>query len=200
MIPKVGSYSPLSRPKTETAFDPSGGFGPPPMQRRTVLSKVKLDQDIIHAIGDILAKGATQRDAAALAGISPSLLSKWISKGEQDSADGKDSPYARLYHETCQATAHYRSWLLEMGNRSAAGDRDINERWLKWRLATSAPRDFTIPSSAPGPKTAPEEGTGDTQILNPAECTASLVVKIQTFLSLQELDAAPAPEPEPTDE
>lgn len=169
------------------------GFGPPPRPPRqpgnTRGPQSKLTDEVIQAVCDHLARGNTRRDSAALAGITEDLLAKSLERGRAHLADSKPGTIqARLVMEVDGAEAYYRAWLVGLGNQSAV-DKTVSDKWLRWRLATSAPKDYTVPSTPTGPKQDEET----TQTISPADAAASVTEKLTRFLATRAPVTAPAP-------
>ena len=166
---------------------------PPPLDKSSQKlpgSRSKLDDSVIEAIADGLAKGLSKSDAAASVGVSPQLLNSWLTQGKDLLEKNKTSSvYARLVVECQRAEAHYRAWLCQLGNESAAGNKLINHKYIAWRLGVSDRSEFQVqPGSSQDQAQNPED---QVQMLAGPELAASLESKLSRFLAAQE--PAPAP-------
>jgi hypothetical protein len=151
----------------------------------------RLTIDVIDQIATDLAQGLTQTAAAARVGVSKNLLSKWLSQGRDflESEIQQDDPRALLALACDAAIASYQRWLIDQGNRSA-GDRNLSPAWVKWRLATSSPKDFSISPGLQGPA----QGMAGTafETVSPDDAIAALTEKLTRFLAVNaEVEAVP---------
>lgn len=165
-----------------------------PSQRRRVAvggPASKLTPAVVRSVAEGLAKGYTRTDAAALVGVPGPTLKKWIDRGRLALEAGDEAdPHAALFVAVERAEAKYRCFLVDCGN-DAVADRNMNDKFIRWRLSLSAPKDF-----AHGMESANQTPFDS---LSPAECLDALKAKLQRFLDVQAEEAKAAPKiPDPS--
>ncbi len=179
---KGGRPGDAGRKKPRTPADPIKGYRPlgKPGPSST------LTEDMIVPIATRLASGNTYNDAAAPSGTTGDCLKQWLSRGKEVVAKGEENLYTRLLVEVANAKAHYHGWLLEQGHASI-GDRGMSDKFVRWRLATSAPLDFTVPAAGAGPQAS---NSPLQEVATAQQALASLEEKLARFLELEDKRAA----------
>lgn len=165
-----------------------------PTGRRGPVSEC--DAAVIVAVAKALARGCTRRQAAALAGVRPNTLNTWVKRGHEETEEGKETILTALAFEVDRAEAHYQDELLRIGNLSSV-DKRISDKFVRWRLAVGAPKEFTIPATAVG---TAAQGLGPAfELVTPEEAVGFLTEKLERFLAEHEKNAAALALPEAED-
>jgi hypothetical protein len=160
----------------------------PRFTRKRVVGIPDLTDEILDKIAEALAGGASATDAALLVGIMPVTYRKWLQRGrEAIEAGDLESELSQLAITHDAAQAHYRKFLVDVGNK-AASNRNINTNYIKWRLAMSQPSEF-------GSGVAEATG-GAFAHVTPQEALAGLREKLARLLAPPPTPPAPA-EPTP---
>ena|GEM_PF-6740651 len=133
-------------------YDPNKPPGKPPSKKRGRPAKFAgpastLTYGIQTEIVTQLRKGATKRMAAALAGTTEGRLQGWLRRGREAIEGNKRSRYTEFVQEVERAEAEYQMQLVE-ASTEAISDKTMNDKVIRWRLAVSAPKDFTVPREA----------------------------------------------------
>lgn len=155
--------------------------------------------DVIASVAKALARGCTRRQAAALAGVtSANLLTTWVKRGLEELDEFENgkrtetSVLATLAFEVSRAEAHYQAELIDIGNKASV-NKGLSDKWVRWRLAVAAPKDFTVPAASLGPAS---QGLGPAfELVTPEEAATTLDEKLARFLEERDkqlaLEAAP---------
>lgn len=86
----------------------------------------KLNAGVHTAIVDTARRGNYMTTCAAMIGVSPRTIMRWLQRGEQDLENGEDTSYARLYRDVSQASAQFED---EMVNLVADAARANPQNW-----------------------------------------------------------------------
>ncbi|NPC72931.1 hypothetical protein HPP05_24605 [Corallococcus exiguus] len=128
-----------------------------------------------------VAAGLTLRDAAALVGTTDTVVQGWRARGTEAIERGETNLYTAFVMEYEAAGAHFRRTLHE-AQLENIGNRNFNDKWLRWRLGLSDPKNFTLPrttGAAGGDGSAPE-------LVSPEEAQKALAERMARFLSSED--------------
>ncbi|QSQ24864.1 hypothetical protein JY651_07960 [Pyxidicoccus parkwayensis] len=132
-----------------------------------------------------IAAGRFLRDAAVLAGTSDSVVQGWLRRGREDIEAGEQSLYTWFVMEYEAAAAHFRRALEELVLANI-GNRQLLEKYIRWRLSLSDPKHYTLPRDA-NPAAAAQ---GAFELVKPEDAEKSLMEKLQRFLADEDKRAA----------
>ncbi|GHG79708.1 hypothetical protein [Comamonas sp. JC664] len=184
-------------------YDPtSPPAGKPPKRKRGRPAKWNgpastLTFEIHRELVANLRKGATKRMAAALAGTTEVRLQGWLRRGREAIEQGKRSRYTELVQDVEKAEAEYQMALVEAAT-VAIGDKTMNDKVIRWRLAVAAPKDFTVPREAP---VAAGNGLGPLfELVTPELARSRLDEKLARFLEEHDKEVTAEAEPPPSDD
>ncbi|CAM4465890.1 hypothetical protein [Corallococcus exiguus] len=135
-----------------------------------------------------IAAGDTLRDAAAAVGTTDTVVQGWRTRGTESVERGKEDVYTAFVMEYDAAAAHFRRVLQEAAMENI-GNRAFNDKWVRWRLATSDPKNFTLPRTA-GPTSS--DG-GAFELVTPDEAQKTLAERLARFLTNEDKKLEPPP-------
>ncbi|RJS19571.1 hypothetical protein DRW03_21300 [Corallococcus sp. H22C18031201] len=141
-----------------------------------------------------IAAGHTLRDAAALVGTTDTVVQGWLTRGRDAVERNEESPYTAFLMEYQAAGAHFRH-VLEEAQQANIGNRAFNDKYVRWRLAVSDPKNFTIPRQ--GGPTGTDGGAFD--LISPEDAQKTLVDRLSRFLGDEEKKVALPPPAAPSD-
>ncbi|RYZ39275.1 MAG: hypothetical protein EOO71_20735 [Myxococcaceae bacterium] len=135
-----------------------------------------------------VAAGLTLRDAAALVATTDTVVQGWRTRGAEAIERGEADLYTAFVMEYEAAGAHFRRMLHE-AQLENIGNRNFNDKWLRWRLGLSDPKNFTLPRTA-----GPTSGDGGAfELVSPEEAQKTLAERLSRFLTNEDKKAAPPP-------
>ncbi|RKH08727.1 hypothetical protein D7X74_31060 [Corallococcus sp. CA047B] len=135
-----------------------------------------------------IAAGDTLRDAAAAVGTSDTVVQGWLTRGHEAIERGAEDIYTAFVMEYSAARAHFHR-VLQEAQLENIGNRAFNDKYVRWRLAVSAPKDFTLPRTA-----KPAGGDdGAFELVSPEEAQKTLADRLGRFLSGEDKKTAPPP-------
>jgi transposase len=85
----------------------------------------------------------SQRKAAQLAGVSPTLLQKWLEKGKIDAEAGEQSEYAHFYLEV-EISRAKREQVLRAAHHKHTQDRIVTETRKTYRYDEDGNREAVL--------------------------------------------------------
>lgn len=175
----LDTYRPLKKPGPESMLTESLGL----------------------AICRRIASGRTLRDAAAKEGTNEGVVQGWLTRGRAAVAASEENLYTWFLVEYDHAAAHFRA-ALEDTVLDNIGNRRLNEKFIRWRLSVSDPKNYTVPREAAVPVS---NGLGPLfELITPDEARAKLDDKLATFIAqhlrAQALKDAPAESPSEDDD
>ncbi|WAM28520.1 hypothetical protein [Myxococcus sp. NMCA1] len=191
-------YEPEDEPAEVLGLDPLATYRP--LKQRGPAST--LTEPLGLALCRHIAAGRFLRDAAVLAGTNEGVVQGWLRRGREHIDAGEESLYTWFVMEYEGAAAHFRRALEELVLTNIA-NRQLLEKFIRWRLSLSDPKHYTLPRTAPAAPAA----DGLFELVKPEEAETSLLAKVRLFLADEEKRLAdeekrkePPPEPEADDE
>lgn len=154
-----------------------------------------LTERLILELCTLIAEGRTLKDAAALVGTNDNVVQQWLKRGREAIEQGAEPDvYTALVVEYEAAAAHFRAELdrVVLAN---IGNRSVNEKYIRWRLAVSDPKGHTLPREGPAPAAS---GLGPLfEMVTPEQARVRLEEKLTRFLGdearVREAMEAPPP-------
>ncbi|MFP2897558.1 hypothetical protein [Corallococcus sp. 4LFB] len=148
-----------------------------------------------------IASGRTLRDAAAKEGTNEGVVQGWLTRARAAVAASEENLYTWFLVEYEHAAAHFRA-ALEDTVLDNIGNRQLNEKFIRWRLSVSDPKNYTVPREAVAPT---GNGLGPLfELITPDEARAKLDDKLATFIAQHQkaeaLKDAPPPAPSEDDD
>ncbi|NBD09261.1 hypothetical protein [Corallococcus silvisoli] len=139
-----------------------------------------------------IAAGDTLRDAAAAVGTTDTVVQGWRTRGTDAIERGEEDAYTAFVMEYEAAAAHFRR-VLQEAQLENIGNRAFNDKYIRWRLGVSDPKNFTVARTA-GPTGS--DG-GAFELVTPDEAQKTLAERLSRFLTNEDKKlAAPPPSSE----
>ncbi|RKH03660.1 hypothetical protein [Corallococcus carmarthensis] len=135
-----------------------------------------------------IAAGDTLRDAAAAVGTTDTVVQGWRTRGAEAIERETEDIYTAFVMEYEAAAAHFRR-VLQAAAMENIGNRAFNDKWLRWRLGLSDPKNFTLPRTV---GTTSSDG-GAFELVTPEEAQKTLADRLARFLDNEAKKAMPAP-------
>ena len=180
----------MARPREDSDGGAPEAFSLDPLKGYKPLKRPGPVTTLTEAVGlevcRHIAAGRTLRDAASKAGTSDVCVQEWLKRGREAIGQGRDDGYSCFVVEYEHAGAHFRE-ALDSAALENIGNKAFNEKYVRWRLAVSAPKDFTLPREGPA---VAGNGLGALfEMVTPEQARARLEEKLARFLDEHDREA-----------